>query len=103
MKEKSKYYVKEIVRPNYTTGEAEREKFKQPKETSKSTNKKQDKKSKGSKVLKQLQKQITSKKFLKRPKLTVKIPEYKPHSILGETNKFFKNEWEESKKTMFFS
>jgi hypothetical protein len=40
MDEEPKYYVKEIVKPNYLTGKVEREKFKKPKEKGKKKPKK---------------------------------------------------------------
>lgn len=60
------------------------------------------KKSKEKGIMKSLSKKVTpSKRILKKGQMTVKIPEYKAPSILGDPNRFFKNEWEETKKSMF--
>ena len=45
---------------------------------------------------------VISRKVLKKSKLTVRIPEYKAPSILGDKNRFFNSEWEETKKSLFF-
>ena len=48
-----------------------------------------------------LKKRIAEKKILKKTKTEVRIPEYKTPSVLGEPNRFFKDEWENTKKEMF--
>ena len=60
---------------------------------------------KRSKFLKKIEKiartKVTSRRILKKGKMSVHIPEFKAPSILGDTNRFFKNEWEETKRSMF--
>lgn len=50
-----------------------------------------------------LNKRVISRGVIKNSKVTVRIPEYQAPSILGDPNRFFKNEWEETKKSLFFS
>jgi len=62
------------------------------------------KKGKGKKdkdFLKKFSKKMTSKRILKKGQMTVHIPERKVESIFNDPNRFFKNEWEETKKSMF--
>jgi len=60
--------------------------------------KKKSKKEKG------LKKRVISKKLLKpSKKLTIVIPKREPYSVLNEENKFFKGEFENEKRKMFFS
>lgn len=47
-------------------------------------------------------KKISVKKILKQTQTTVNIPKFKAPSILGDPNRFFKHEMEETKKSMFF-
>lgn len=70
--------------------------------------KKKENKSKGleERVLKTLKKKISSKKvpkkrILKKSKITLHLQEKEFPSILGSGNKFFKDEWEETKRSMF--
>lgn len=100
MVEKSKYYVSEIVRPNYLTGKVEREKYAPPKDKTKKSKPKKEKKSILSKTLKQ---KLQSKSILKKSKKSVTIPDYKAPSVLGDENRFFKGTMEQTKKEMFFS
>ena len=65
------------------------------------TKQKEKKGKEWTKLKKSLQKKVTSKRILKKGKMSVHIPEFKAPSILGDTNKFFKNEWEETKRSMF--
>lgn len=53
------------------------------------------------KVGKVLKKKVTSRRILNKGQMSVKIPEYNAPSVLGDTNRFFKNEWEETKRSMF--
>jgi len=53
------------------------------------------------KIGKALKKKVISRRILKKDKMSVHIPEFKAPSILGEPNQFFKNEWEETKRSMF--
>jgi hypothetical protein len=70
-----------------------------PKRTSKSkgTKKKEDKKG----IIKQLTQKITSKKIMKPSQMTVKIPEYRAPSVLGDPNRFFKDEYEQERRNLF--
>lgn len=43
-----------------------------------------------------------SKSILKISKATLTLPNYKAPSILNDPNRFFKNEMEETKKSLFF-
>lgn len=54
------------------------------------------------KVPAKLKQKITSKSFTKSKRPTVKIKEYKAPSILNDPNRFFKDEFEEAKKELFF-
>jgi len=58
--------------------------------------------SKLSKLLKGISKRIPSKKILKTQQPTITIKQKEPTSILGDPNRFFKEELEEVKRTMFF-
>jgi len=49
-----------------------------------------------------LKKKVVSKKILKPSNIRVRIKEYKAPSVLSDPNRFFKNEWEETKKELFF-
>ena len=42
------------------------------------------------------------KKILRKTKVSYKVPEYKKESIFEDPNRFFKNELEETKRSMFF-
>jgi len=44
---------------------------------------------------------LKAKEIMKKGKMSVHIPEFKAPSILGEPNQFFKNELEETKRSMF--
>jgi len=46
-------------------------------------------------------KKIVSKRILKKGQMVVKIPEFKAPSVLGEPNRFFKDEFEKEKRSMF--
>jgi len=62
------------------------------------------KKGKGKKdkhFLKKLSKSLKTRKILKKGQMTVHIPERKVESIFNDPNRFFKNELEETKKSMF--
>ena len=48
-------------------------------------------------------KKIPSKKVFKKSEMSVKINEYKAPSILGDENRFFKGQYEQEKRRMFFS
>ena len=54
------------------------------------------------KIDKILRKKITSRKILKPSQMTMTIKKQEPHSVLGEENKFFKNTFEQEKRSMFF-
>lgn len=45
---------------------------------------------------------INLKKILKKEQASLTIPDYKPESVLGDRNRFFKEEMEETKRSMFF-
>lgn len=49
-----------------------------------------------------LKSKIKHKHVLRKSQTTVKIPEYKTPSVLGDTNRFFKEEMEEGLDTLFF-
>lgn len=51
--------------------------------------------------LKSLQKKLPSKRILKKEKPTLTIKQKEVTSILGDPNRFFKDEMEEVKGTMF--
>ena len=51
--------------------------------------------------LKSLQKKFPSKKILKKEQPTLTIKQREVPSVLGDPNRFFKNEMEETKKSMF--
>ncbi len=46
-------------------------------------------------------KKMLLKRILKKGQMTVKIPEFKAPSILGDPNKFFKDEFEREKRRTF--
>ena len=89
------YYVKEIVRPNYLTMEAEREKVKQIEK------KKTKSKTKKKKLLSKLQKRLSSKRILKKSKVELRLPKKEVESVWYDTSRFFKNEMEDAKRSMF--
>lgn len=63
--------------------------------------KKKSKKEKG--ILARLKSKVVSKPILKKTKeATLKIKDKEIPKVLEDTNRFFKNEWEETKKAMFF-
>ena len=62
--------------------------------------KKSKKKEKG--FLKTLSKKLPSKKILKTQRPTLTIRQREVPSVLGDPNRFFKEELEEVKRTMFF-
>lgn len=45
---------------------------------------------------------IISRKILKKNNMTVRIPEYKAPSVLGDPNRFFKDELSQERRNMFF-
>ena len=49
-----------------------------------------------------LKKKVKSKRILRKTRATVRIPEYKAPSVLGDPNRFFKNEMEDAGNSMFF-
>jgi hypothetical protein len=53
------------------------------------------------KARKILTQKITSKKIMKPSQMTVKIPEYKAPSVLGDPNRFFKDEYEQERRNLF--
>ena len=56
----------------------------------------------GAKVERALKKRVVSRRILKKSKPgTLLIKQKEPSSILGDPNKFFKDEWNEAKKSMF--
>ncbi|HUW43884.1 MAG TPA: hypothetical protein VMV95_02915 [Bacillota bacterium] len=59
--------------------------------------KKKEKKAKGLKA--KLKAKIILKRILKPTKMTVRIKEHEPTPYVS---RFFKNEWEEAKQSMFF-
>lgn len=63
---------------------------------SEGTKKKIDKK-----IRKIITQKITSKKIMKPSQMTVKIPEYKAPSVLGDPNRFFKDEYEQERRNLF--
>ena len=58
------------------------------------------KKKKG--FLKSLQKKIPSKRIIKKETPTLTIKQREVPSVLGDPNRFFNDEMEEVKRTMFF-
>lgn len=66
-------------------------------------NKELKKKKKSKKEKKVLKAKVVSKKVLKPNKMTMTIPKQEPYSVLGEPNRFFKNELENEKRSTFFS
>jgi hypothetical protein len=46
-------------------------------------------------------KPLKHRKILKKTKATVNIPAYKSPSVLGDTNRFFKSEFNQTKRGMF--
>jgi hypothetical protein len=50
-----------------------------------------------------LRKKVISRRVLKPSQVSVRINDYKAPSILGDQNRFFKSEMEETKKSLFFS
>lgn len=46
-------------------------------------------------------KKITSKRILKKSQVSYKIPKRKEYSILGDQNRFFKDEMEDIEMSMF--
>ena len=48
-----------------------------------------------------IKKKMILKRILKKGQMTVKIPEFKAPSILGDQNRFFKDEFEKEKRSMF--
>jgi len=62
--------------------------------------KKKAEKKKKDTLIKRLSKAITSKRILKKSQVTVRIKDYKQPSILGESNQFFKDEWNETVKSI---
>jgi len=64
--------------------------------------KKKKKLTKIQKIEKMLKQKVKTKQILKKPsQATLTIKQRESPSILGDPNKFFKDEWEETKKTMF--
>jgi C4-type Zn-finger protein len=61
------------------------------------------KSSKEKKVSKFLKKQLSAKRIIKPSQVTVRIPDYKAPSVLGDENRFFKGQLNKEKKEMFFS
>jgi hypothetical protein len=59
------------------------------------------KKKKEKDFLKKYTAKITSKKIMKQSQMTVKIPEYKAPSVLGDPNRFFKDEYEQERRNLF--
>ena len=53
------------------------------------------------KKVRRLEKKILLRKLDKGTKMSVKIQEFKEPSILGNPNRFFKDELEETKRSMF--
>ena len=49
-----------------------------------------------------LKQKVKSRKILKPSQMTITIKKQEPHSILGEENKFFKNTFEQEKRSLFF-
>ena len=60
------------------------------------------KKQKKKGILKTLAKKVKSKKILKTKRPTLTIRQREVPSVLGDPNRFFKEEMEEVKRTMFF-
>lgn len=54
------------------------------------------------KIIKHLKGKVSEKKVFKPSQKTVKIPEYKAPSVLGDENRFFKGQMEEERKSLFF-
>ena len=60
---------------------------------------KKEKKEKG--LIGKLKEKIKSKRILKKqPQVQVRIKDYKQPSILGDPNRFFKDEWNETVKSL---
>lgn len=55
-----------------------------------------------SQVMKTLSKKVSYRKGKQQPKIAVELEKKETPSIFDEANKFFKNELEEVKKTLFF-
>lgn len=56
----------------------------------------------GKKIESLSKQKVVSKRVLKPSQMTATIPNYKAPSVLGDPNRFFKNELEEVKKNLFF-
>jgi len=54
-----------------------------------------------SKIVKKLSSKVSGKKILKTEKATLTIKQRDVPSVLGDTNRFFKEEMEETKRSMF--
>ena len=65
-------------------------------------NKKLKKKRRNS-FLKKLEKEIKSKRILKKEQVSVNIPDYNAPSVLEDENRFFTGEFNREKKRLFFS
>jgi hypothetical protein len=63
---------------------------------------KEKKEKKFENLTKRLSKKVVAKSILKKSQATVRIPDYKAPSVLGDPNRFFKKEFEETKRSMFF-
>jgi len=59
------------------------------------------KKKKSKTFLKSLSKKLPSKRILKKERPTLTIKQREVPSVLGDPNRFFKDEMEEVKRTMF--
>ena len=59
------------------------------------------KKKKSKTFLKSLSKKFPSKRILKKERPTLTIKQKEIPSVLGDTNRFFKDEMEETKRSMF--
>ena len=60
------------------------------------------KKEKKSNVLKSLSKKVTTKKIIKTNRPTLRIEQKEIPSVLNDPNRFFNQEMEEVKRTLFF-
>jgi len=87
----AKYYVKEIVRPNYLTGKIEREKLKPSISKDKSKSKKQPKVKKTGKLLKSPSAKVLSK--IDPVQTTMKGKEEKTKFVKEGEEGFFKKEY----------
>jgi hypothetical protein len=64
-------------------------------------NQKKNRKQLDRKILKVLKKKVSNKKIVKGSKTTLHLQNKEYDSILSDPNRFFKDEWDETKRSMF--